>query len=157
MVWQYGDVKRGYASAESERRAGTSLSRRAGGSALGVVADTMGALDRALASTRRDQTVTYDAAMKAAIDVAHRHARGVVVIASPSETPEQVRNLSALKMQIDPELRSASWFRFVDLSAEAALYDDALRVDGWNYASAGLAVVAGRIAPALLSLIVTAP
>ena len=75
------------------------------------------------------------------------------MLVSPAETAEQARNLSALTMQIDTHLGSAAWFRFVDLGSEAALSDAALRVDGWNYASAGIALVAGKIAPAILSLI----
>jgi len=34
------------------------------------------------------------------------------------------------------------------------LYDHALRLDGWNYGGTATALVAERIAPAVLSLIV---
>ena len=79
--------------------------------------------------------------------------RGVVVVVSPSENREHADNLRAFKMRMDTDLGSAPWFRFVDLGSEAELSDATLRVDGWNYASAGIAKVAGKIAPALLSLI----
>ncbi len=183
MVWRLGDVQRGYASAESQRKAGTFVLWRAAGSTLEAVADTLSAADRAvlamlpprgvrlqpdrsvrsvrLQADRPERSVRLQAdpvgyadLMMAAIDMAHRHARGVVVVVSPAETGEQAGNLRALKARLDGTLGSAPWLRFVDLGGEAALsVDGELRLDGWNYASAGIALVANRIAPALLSLI----
>lgn len=165
MVWRLGDVRRGYAPAESQRETTTSPWRRTAGSMLEWVAGGLGAADRAVASAlpqgnrdasaRGGQTMSYADAMMTAVDAAHRHARGVVVAVSPSETAEQVRNLRDLKIRMENEWGSAPWIRFVDLGAEPALTDPALRLDGWNYASAGVAVVADTIAPALLSLIAT--
>ena len=179
MIWRLGDVQRGYASAESQRDPGTSTLWRAAGSTLEAVGDTLGAADRAVLAMlprnrvvrlkadttteprtvrgvrlQPDSTAEYADAMIAAIDTAHRHARGVVVVVSPSETAEQAGNLRALKIRLDGMLGSTAWLRLVDLGEEPALSaDHALRLDGWNYASAGLARVANRIAPALLSLI----
>jgi hypothetical protein len=163
MVWRYDDVKAGYLRDPSSRTgddgAGSPV-RRAAGSTLEWAGARLGAADRFIARTmgRHDvepgdaASLTHGEAMSAAIAAAHRHARGVVVAVSPAETAEQQRNLTALTRQIDNEPGAAAWFRFVDLGAEPALYDEALRVDGWNYASAGIALVANRIAPALLSL-----
>jgi hypothetical protein len=162
MVWRFSDVKRGYASAESQRAARASAVRRAAGRTLEAVADGLGGADRVMArmlrsrnrdaSPRDASAVTYADAMMTAIEAAHRRARGVVVAVSPSETPEQVANARALEIQLQKALASAAWLRFVDLSTETALYDDALRVDGWNYGGTATALVAERIAPAVLSL-----
>jgi hypothetical protein len=166
MVWQYEDVALGYArhqpSAASHQTSGSAF-RRAAGSTLQWAGARLGAADRSLARTigrNEDQLgdaprLPHGEAMSAAIAAAQRHARGVVVAVSPAETAEQERNLTALTRQIDNQPGSAAWFRFVDLGAEPALYAEALRVDGWNYASAGIALAAGRIAPALVSLVGT--
>jgi hypothetical protein len=173
LVWRYGDVERGYSRLEGSEREhqpsaisrdiAVPLWRRAAGSTLASVAGTMGAADHAIArvqrfvnrdaSARERSAAPYDQAMMTAVEAAHRHARGVVVVVSPSETAEQVANLRALETRMHTGLEPAPWFRFVDLGSEAELSDPALRIDGWNYASAGIALVAGRIAPALLSLI----
>ena len=162
MIWRRGGVARGYAPAGSLRDPGISRLRRAAGVTLEAVGDAMAAADRAvLAMFPRNRfvrlqadPVEYANAMMAAIEAAHRHARGVVVVVSPAETAEQAGNLRALKNRLDGALGSAPWLRIVDLGGESALSaDQALRLDGWNYASAGIALVANRIAPALLSLI----
>ena len=163
MIWRSGDVKRGYVSAASQPGQSTSILRRAAGSTLQTVADGASAADRFAArmlrsgnpnaSSHEDGAVAYAGTMMNALDVAHRHARGVVVVTSPSDTPEQSRNGGALKLRLDREVGAAPWLRFVDLGAEAGLRGDSLRLDGWNYGGAGLSLVAKNIAPAVLSLI----
>jgi hypothetical protein len=91
--------------------------------------------------------------MLAAVAAAHRHARGVVVVMSPPDTAEQTARLRGLEGRLDDKGGSTPWLRVVNLRDDPALSDPALRLDGWNYASAGIARVANRIAPALLSLI----
>jgi hypothetical protein len=164
MVWRYGDVKRGYSRDRPPMNQEPAMSHRMAGAVLETVGQALGTTDRfvaglaggggASAGTGRD---SYAEAMMAAVEVAHRHAHGVVVVVSPSETAEQASSLAALEPLIQTALDSAPWFRFVDLGSEPGLFDPALRVDGWNYASAGIALSAGRIAPALLSLIATRP
>lgn len=160
---RYGDVTRGYESADSSRGAAPSMLRRGAGTMVESAGVVLGAADRlatrALISRRHqtppqvDDSTAYAGAMMTAIDAAHRRARGVVVVTSPSERPEQVANARAFEIQRRKALVSADWFRFVDLGAEPALFDPALRVDGWNYGSTATALVAQRIAPAVLSLI----
>jgi hypothetical protein len=163
MLWRFGDVTRGYVSASSQPGQSTSLLRRAAGWALQTVAGGAGAADRLAArlvrSGDRDagsrdlDPIAYAGAMMTAVNVAHRHARGVVVVASPSETDEQSRNVRALGLRLDREIGSAPWLRFVDLDAEADLHGDSLRLDGWNYGGAGISLVAKDIAVAVLGLI----
>lgn len=163
MVWRLGDVKRGYGSPASPPGPSTSILGRAAGSTLQTVAGGARAADlfasRMLRSANRDSgshdddAVTYVGTMMTALDAAHAHARGVVLVASPSDTAEQSRNGRALKLRLEHEGGSARWLRFVDLDAEAALRGDSLRLDGWNYGGAGLSLVAKNIAPAVLSLI----
>ena len=163
LIWRFGDVKRGYGSAQSQHGAAPSVLRRGAGSMLEGAGDVLGAADRFVArivvsrsretSPRVDGAASYADAMMTAVDTAHRRARGVVVVVSPSETPEQVANARALEIQLQKALASAAWLRFVDLRTETALYDDALRVDGWNYGGTGTALVAERMTPAVLSLI----
>ena len=94
----------------------------------------------------------YVDAMMRAIDSAERHARGVLVAVSPAETDAQRRNLASLRARLEPRL-SREPLRFVDLSQTWRLYDDELRLDGWNFGAGGNAVAAEAIAPALLELI----
>ena len=163
MVWRLGDVNRGYAPAASQPGHSISILGRAAGSTLQTVADGARAADLLMARMRQpanrdagahdDDAVGYAGEMMTALNVAHRHARGVMVVASPSDTPEQLRNRRALKLRLDGEIGTARWLRFVDLDEEAALHGDSLRLDGWNYGGAGLSLVAKRIAAAVLSLI----
>jgi hypothetical protein len=174
MVWRYGDLKRGYdeesatpASAAPSASDGAatshqpSVGRRMAGAVLEALGKELGAADRfaadRLAGGAGDASAGgagYAGAMMMAVDAAHRHARGgVVVVVSPAETPEQAGHLRALAPQMRTALESAPSFRFVDLGTEAELSDATVRVDGWNYASAGIALVAAKIAPALPSLI----
>ena len=144
MVWRFGNVQSGYVPAELRRGRDTSFVRGAAGSLLQAVGGTLDAADRRIAQmlARRDSTVRvvdaadYADAMMKAIDAAHRVARGVVVVLSPSETARQAANRRALDARLAAPTSAAAW----------------LRIDDWNYASAGVALVASRIAPALVSL-----
>jgi hypothetical protein len=163
MIWRFGDVKRGYASPEARHGAPTSLVGRTAGSTLTGIGRGLEAVDRwaarmlpsgnRVAAPRHETAADYADAMMTAVESAHVHARGVLVVLSPSETPEQARNLRALRLRLNGE-NAAPWLQVVDLGTEAELSDHALRLDGWNYSAAGIAAVAARIAPALLTFIV---
>jgi hypothetical protein len=160
MAWRLGDVRLGYARAASAQAAAQSIARRAAGSTLEAVGQTLAAADQRLASfvsrgqTRSGNQAGYADAMVAAVEAAHRHARGVIVVTSPADTAGQAANLLALQARLDARIGSPAWMRRVNLAEDAALSrDPGLRLDGWNYSSAGVAAVAGRIVPALLSLI----
>jgi hypothetical protein len=163
MIWRLGDVRLGYAPSESVGKPSTSLVGRAAGRTLEAAGQMLAAADQTLSSlvSRSHRSSSpgpaptgYADAMMAAIESAHRHARGVVVVTSPPETAEQAANLRALLALLDGPDGSASWLRRVNLGDDAGLSSDAgLRLDGWNYSSAGVAAVASRIVPALLSLI----
>ena len=163
MIWRYRDVKRGYASREPRRAETTSLLRQVAGSTLETVGAGMSAADRSIARltvrARRESQAHdssaggYANAMMTAVGAAHGHARGVVVAVSPAETAEQIGNLRTLEMRMDGTIGSAPWIQFVDLGARTELHGNALRLDGWNYGGAGIALVAEQLAPALLSLI----
>jgi hypothetical protein len=160
MIWRLGDVRLGYAPAASARQSRASIGWRMAGAALESVGQTLGAADQALSSLvsrnrppSRQAAGAYADAMMAAIESAHRHARGVILVTSPSDTAEQAANLRALRTLLDGR-GSAPWLRRVNLGEDAGLSGDAgLRLDGWNFSSAGVAAAASRIVPALLSLI----
>ena len=77
----------------------------------------------------------------------------MVVVVSPSETAGQAANRRAFEARLAAPPGDAPWLRVVDLRDDSRLAADlTLRIDDWNYASAGVALVASRIAPALLSL-----
>jgi hypothetical protein len=162
LVWRFGDVERGYAAAGSNRDASSSFVRRTGGAVLAAGGDTLGAADRMMArlvtsnrseASRRDGPASYVNAMMTAIDAAHRRARGVVVVLSPAEKPEQVADARALDSRLKSELEASSWLRIVDLGQETPLSRADSRVDGWNFGGAATALVAERIARAVLSFI----
>ncbi len=158
MAWRFGDVRRGYARAAPCNDSSGSLLHRTAGTALQAAGHTLAVTDQALSSlVSRSQPAArraaYVDAMMEAIESAHHHARGVVVVTSPSETAEQKVNLRALQARLDGLSESESWLRRVNLADDAGLASDAgLRLDGWNYSSAGVAGVAARIVPSLLSL-----
>src|SRR5262249_20811458 len=115
------------------------------------LADIIGRASAA-ASLPRDAD-GYADDMMTAIDAARRAARGVVVVLSPAETPQQTATRRALDMGLASGVR-ADWLRLVDLGAEPRLVTDpAMRIDGWNYSSSGIALAAGRIAEALVNLV----
>jgi hypothetical protein len=163
MIWRLGDVRLGYVPSGSAGDSRSSLARRAAGRTLETAGRMLAAADQGLSSvvsrthpssSRPPATTAYADAMIAAVESAHRHARGVVIVTSPPETAEQEANLRALQALLDGRSGSASWLRRVNLGDDAGLSHDAgLRLDGWNYSSAGVAAAASRIVPALLSLI----
>jgi hypothetical protein len=160
MAWRVGDVERGYGAAGPNRDSTPSVFRRAAGTALQSVGRTLAAADQAIASqvsrsrTSSHHQVGYADAMIAAIESAHRHAHGVVVVLSPPETAKQAANLLAVQTALEARTGSTPWLRRVNLGDDAGLSGDrGLRLDGWNYSSAGVAEVAKAIVPALVSLI----
>jgi len=163
MLLRFGDVGRGYERGGAASGSFVSWPRRA----IGTVVETVGtgaeAADRLVArmlSRRSRQRAASDVperayaeAMMTAIDAARRHARGVVVVLSPIDTPQQARNWSALQMRLDGDPGARPWIRVVDLGDQPDLYDPATRLDGWNFAPEGIVIASQAIAPALLDLI----
>jgi hypothetical protein len=161
LAWRFGTVARGYAALSERRAADAPLLRRTAGSLLYWIGNRLSTFDApTIAPSASDQAATtgdvegsrYIDAMSAAIDTARQHARAVVVATSPVETDLQANNLRALRDRL-PIDTSAPWLRLVDFSSDATLRDPASRLDGWSYGSAGTAIVAGRLAAALLTLI----
>jgi hypothetical protein len=160
LAWRFGDVERGYASADRRGDAEAPLLRRIAGTTVDVAGRSLAAIDRRLAGVtashrgraERLDGAAYADAMATAIQAAHQRARGVVVVTSPGDTAVQIDNLHVLEARLTangPE----SWLRLVKLGDDPGLSDPALRIDGWSFSSAGIARLATRIAPALLSLI----
>jgi hypothetical protein len=162
MLWQFGDVRSGYVSAAERRGPPVPFVRRTAGALLESIGHLLDAADRGLArligsapgaEARPRDAIGYADNMMSAIDAAHRSARGVVVVLSPAETAPQQANRAALDARL-ASFSGATWLRIVDLGAEPGLASEpALRIDGWNYSSDGIARAANAIAPALLSLI----
>ena len=158
-VWRHGDLRRAYGES---KKGYAPFFRRAAGTTLEWSGAALEAVDRALAdalpsSRYGDATAGpaqgYADAMVTAIDAAHRYARGVVVAVGPADTDEQARNLRDLRLRLDRDEVRRAWLRFVDLDRVPDLHDSSLRLDGWNLGSAGTALVANTIAPALLGFI----
>ena len=161
MVWRFGDVASGYASAAAPMPPATSVIRRLSGRVLMTAGGALAAADRTAAeamarrisrSTEDETPAAYADQMLAAVQSAHQHARGVVLVLSPAETPRQAERRNALTGRLR-EGGSTPWLRIVDLGADRSLAGAAMRIDGWNYSSAGLTRSAGLIAPALVELI----
>jgi hypothetical protein len=167
LVWRFGEVRSGYVPVGLRPGGGISLVRSAAGLLIQTVGDTLDTADRLAArilARHRDlpdrrtgtdvDAAAYSEAMMKAIATAHAAARGVVVVLSPPETGQQAANRRALDGDLAPAAGAEPWLRVVDLGIDARLAADVtLRIDDWNYASAGVALVANRIAPALVSLI----
>jgi hypothetical protein len=155
MTWEYGDLRRAYAH---ERPSAPALRRIAGRAAVlaGVALDRA---DRGLARLVDHSPVgastsgSYERDLLAAIDAAHRRARGVVVVLSPAETPEQIARSRAVRAPLANLAAASPWLRLVELGTHPELIDPSWRVDEWNYGSAGITLVAESIASPLVSLI----
>ena len=142
---------------------GTLTRSRAIGASLVFAGNALAALDRRLARAAGARggrpTVAYADAMLAAIDDAHRHARGVVVALGPIDTDAQRRNFDSLAARLaaadvaSGSSRTSSWLRIVDLSAQTDLYDPSLRLDGFSFGATATSIAAQAIAPAFLELI----
>ena len=134
-----------------------SASRRGVGAALAVLGRSTGAVDRGLArsvgTTDPIRPRAYADAMIAAIDAAHRRARGVVVVLTPMESSAQKVNWLQLVLQLSDRHDTRGWLRLVDLSDALELYDGAVRIDGWNFGAGGITTAAGPIAHAVLDLV----
>jgi hypothetical protein len=138
-------------------RESASASRRGVGVTLAALGRSAGAIDRGLArSIAAPDSVSpraYADAMIAAIDAAHRRARGVVVVLTPMESSAQKVNWLQLVLQLTERRDTRGWLRVVDLSEELELYDDAVRLDGWNFGAGGITTAAAPIAQAVLDLV----
>jgi hypothetical protein len=140
---------------------GRAMTSRAIGAPLEYLGDALAGTDQVLArvagvrddappsaSSPRD----YASALIRAIETAHAHAQGVVVVLSPVDNAVQRRNLDALLSQLS-ERGSPSWLRFVELRATPDLNDPSLRLDGFSFGANATSIAAQAIAPAFLALI----
>jgi hypothetical protein len=133
---------------------------RAVGAPLEYAGYALAAVDRGLAHLAGAagtpdalSPAAYAAAMTAAIDAAHRQARGVVVVLSPAETEQQRRNLAAVLGAVLAAHGTPSWLRLVDLGDTPELLDRSLRLDDFSFGATATSIAARAIAPAFLSLI----
>ena len=140
---------------------GTVMKARTAGAAVEYLGRTLEAADRTLARVAgvKDEAPLsasspegYAAAMMAAIDAAHQHARGVAVVFAPIDTAAQRRNRRAIDRLLAGK-RNARWLRVVDLSDEVELRDPRLRLDTFSFSTNAAAIAARAIAPAFLDLI----
>lgn len=124
--------------------------------ALRTLGRTLGWIDRGL-GTRPPaaQTVVLDPAyldtLQAAIRAARRVASfGVVVVLAPHDQPGLDRG------RVSRQLASTDGgdrLRVVDLASDPRMHDDALRLDHFSFSTAGHAVAAQNVTPAVLELI----
>ncbi len=154
LAFRFGSVIQGYAGtpASPERPAFA----RAAGAVLEGAGDGLASIDRGIARIAgrhpaAHAAATYADQLQAAIDAAHRSARGVIVVLGPAESVEQRENRAAVE-GIKSQCAANRWCRFVDLGGVAKLLDPELRVDGWNYGGDATWAVAEAISPAALDL-----
>jgi len=162
MLWQFGDVRNGYLTASERTGPPMPFLRKTAGAILESVGNALDAADaglaRALGNSAESAAVPHDPdsyadGMMNAIEFARRSARGVVVVLSPAETADQHANRAALAVRM-AALGAPPWLRLVDLGGRPELVSDPMmRIDGWNYSSSGIALVANTVAPAILSLL----
>ena len=140
---------------------GTVMRAHTAGLAVEYLGRTLAAADRALARVAGVKDTVppsasspdaYAAAMMAAIDAAHQHAKGVVVVLGPIDTAGERRNRRALSGRL-AETRGARWLRVVDLSEQAELHDPRMRLDTFSFGANASSISAQAIAPAFLDLI----
>lgn len=122
-----------------------------------VAGSMLVSVDRRLRA-RDGQTATaadaasYLGALEAAIRAGiHTAVSGVVVVAGPDTAADSldrrgVRDLVASRFTAAP-------VRFVDLGGDSAMHAATLRLDGFNFSTAGHAVAARDIAPAVIDLL----
>jgi hypothetical protein len=161
MIVRFGTVASGYAQAASPAPSGTSSIRDLSGRLLMTAGAALAAADRLAARAMTRQTppsaddtspTVYADQMIAAIQSAHRQARGVVLVLSPAETAPQAERRLALIERLRRET-APRWLRVVDLGTDPSLTAAPMRIDGWNYSSAGLTRTATLIAPAFVDLL----
>jgi hypothetical protein len=95
---------------------------------------------------------SYLSALEVAIRAAvHTATAGVVVVAAPDAAIDSVDRRGV--RELVASTFSAAPVRFVDLGDDAAMRGDALRLDGFNFSTAGHAVAARDVAPAVIDLL----
>jgi hypothetical protein len=158
LALRFGSVIQGYAGTPVSP--GPSAFARAAGTLLEGAGDVLASIDRGIARAAAAghrpappaaATAPYAAQLQKAIDAAHQHARGVVIVVGPAESSEQRENRAAVE-SIKARCATNRWCRFVDLGGITKLLDPDLRVDGWNYGGDATWAVAEAISPAALDL-----
>jgi hypothetical protein len=147
MALQYGSVRAAYGDGPV---VATSLGRRIVGRVLRGVGSAAGRLDE---SSLAQPPGSYADHMSAAVDVARRLARGVIVAVGPAETDRERENVRALRARLSDRLAHDRALRLVDLTNAPGLTDRTVMLDGYNYSAAGRARVGAAITPVLLQLI----
>lgn len=103
---------------------------------------------------RRAQAVAFDSAyldaLQAAVRAGLRAASGVVVVFAPHEQDGFDRGRVR---QVLASTEGAHRVRVVDLATDPRMHDDGLRLDGFSFSTAGHAVAAQNVTPAVLDLI----
>jgi hypothetical protein len=147
MALQYGSVRAGYGDGSI---AAPPLIHRVAGRLFRAVGAAARRLDE---SVREPAPGAYADHMIAAVDVARRQARGVIIAVGPAETDRERQNLRALRSRLADRLARERAIRVIDLSDVSELTRRDLMLDGYNYGAEGRARVAGAITPALLEMI----
>jgi hypothetical protein len=147
MALQYGSVRAAYGDGPI---VATPLSHRIVGGVLRAVGRAAGRLDE---SSLDPPAGSYADHISAAVDVARRLARGVIVAVGPAETDRERENVRALRARLADRLAHDRAVRLIDLTDASGLTDRTLMLDGYNYSAAGRARVAAAITPVLLELI----
>jgi hypothetical protein len=133
-----------------------------GWSALRLAGSALSGVDRALSRFgRRDSgidgapmaPVAYGQAIAAAARSALDRGARVVVVAPAYAADGDVADHEHIAAAVSALQRETGRVRFVDLGDEPDLYEDGLRVDGFNFGAGGHAIAARFVAPAVLDLL----
>ena len=122
-----------------------------------LAGSTLVRVDRLLRTTDAQPAAAADAssylgALETAIRAGVRTAvAGVVVVAGPDTAADSLDRLGV--RDLVTSTFAAAPVRFVDLGGDSAMHADALRLDGFNFSTAGHAAAARSVAPAVLDLL----
>jgi hypothetical protein len=138
-----------------------------GWSILRLAGSTLSGVDRGLSrlggghvgadvSAPESPAAYVDAIVRAARSALDRGAR-VVVVAPTYADDGDVLDHEQMAAAVSALQRETGRARFVDLGDEPDLYEDGLRLDGFNFGAGGHAAAAQPVAPAVLDLLRARP
>jgi hypothetical protein len=129
---------------------------RLAGTALAAVDRTLsrpGVGDSGTAAGAPDAPAAYVDAIVAAARTALNGGAKVVVVAPTYGDDADAADHEQLSAAVSALERETGRVRFVDLGDEPAVYDEALRLDGFSFGAGGNAATAELVSPAVLSLL----
>src|SRR5262249_29811903 len=95
----------------------------------------------------------YVNAIASAIDAALRAGAAVVVVAPPDHRRDDSEERALLAQMASSRFAGGGRVRYVDLGGDRRMYEHGLRLNGFDFSSAGIALAAQVIAPDVTALV----